>query len=99
MLPPHCLAAPRVPQPVLQRVPPRYLLYLQFTDEFIDTYVRCATEELPLPDLGLTLSFIELMGGALKDSTSPIGLKEGGGRAQLLYSCGAIFGVVTSLGM
>lgn len=48
-----------------------------FTDEFIDTYVRCATEELPLPDLGLTLSFIELMGGALKDSTSPIGLKEG----------------------
>lgn len=49
----------------------------QFNDEFIEAYIRCTSDELPLPQCALTLSFIELMGGKLKHTQAPVGLKEG----------------------
>jgi hypothetical protein len=51
----------------------------QFTDEFIDAYVRCVADELPVPDCGLGIAVVELMGGKLKETKSPVGLNEAGG--------------------
>ena len=48
------------------------------TDEFIEALVRCTADELPLPDCAITLTFIELLGGKLKESTAPIGFLKGG---------------------
>ncbi|EFN59850.1 hypothetical protein CHLNCDRAFT_133629 [Chlorella variabilis] len=48
----------------------------KFTDEFIDAYVRCTADELPLPDCALTLAVLEVMGGKLRESRAPVGLNE-----------------------
>lgn len=52
----------------------------QFDDAFIEAYVAALADDLPVPECALTLSFIELMGGKLKETPSPVGLKEGGER-------------------
>lgn len=54
------------------------LLALQFDEEFISDLVRCTTDEVPMPDCALTLLFVELAGGRIKDSKAPFGLKAGG---------------------
>ena len=60
-------------------MPPVPLPVPQFTDEFIDAYVRCTADELPLPDCALTLAVLEVMGGKLRESRAPVGLNEAGG--------------------
>lgn len=73
-----------------RRPPYPSCLVLQFNDEFIEAYIRCTSDELPLPQCALTLSFIELMGGKLKHTQAPVGLKEGGTSACTAAHAGAL---------
>jgi hypothetical protein len=59
----------------------------QFDDAFIDAYVKAVADDLPVPECALTLSFIELMGGKLRETQSPVGLKEGGEPLPHLFAC------------
>ena len=58
----------------------------QVGDAFIEDFIRWTADELPLPDCALTLTFLELAGGRVKQTAAPLGLNcagAGGGPAGL----------------
>lgn len=48
------------------------------SDAFIEAVVRVVADEVPPECRALTSSFIELLGGALKDSAAPTGFADRG---------------------
>ena len=57
-------------------------MFEQATDEFFDKFIKVSTDDLPMPDCSLTLSFLGLLGGKIKESLAPVGFKEGGETTQ-----------------
>ena len=60
---------------------------MQFNDEFIEAWPVAVGDQLPLPECAISLSFLELAGGRMRESKGPLGFSGGGHATPLRGGC------------